>query len=136
MTLEKLKEIPADAILGLMTAFQADSSPDKIDLTVGVYRDAQGRTPVLRAVSEAEKRLIENQTSKAYLPPLGVAGFRDGIRHMVLGPLNDSMSGRTATIQTPGGCGALRVAAELYKRTQTGETVYLSDPTWGNHRGQ
>ena len=85
MTLEKLKQIPADAILGLMTAFQADQSSQKIDLTVGVYRDDQGKTPVMRAVAESERRLIEAQTSKAYLPPLGVAGYRDGIRkHAVL----------------------------------------------------
>ncbi len=135
MTLEKLKEIPADAILGLMTAFQADTSEQKIDLTVGVYKDDHGNTPVMRAVAESERRLIESQTSKAYLPPLGVAGFRDGIRHMILGPLNDAMSSRTAVLQTPGGCGALRVAAEMYKRTQTGETVWLSQPTWPNHRG-
>ena len=135
MTLEKLKEIPADAILGLMTAFQADPSSQKIDLTVGVYRDDQGKTPVMRAVAAAEARLLEHQTSKAYLPPLGVAGFRGGIRKMVLGPLDDTLAPRTAVIQTPGGCGALRLAAEIYLRTRTGETVYLSDPTWGNHRG-
>lgn len=135
MTLEKLKEIPADAILGLMTAFQADPSSQKIDLTVGVYKDDQGRTPVMRAVAEAEKRHLDTQTSKAYLPPLGVFGFRDVIREMVLGPLDDSIAPRTAVIQTPGGCGALRLAAELYLRTRTGEIVYLSDPTWGNHRG-
>lgn len=135
MTLEKLKEIPADAILGLMTAFQADPSSQKIDLTVGVYRDDQGRTPVMRAVAASEKRLVEQQTSKSYLPPLGVTGFREGIRKMVLGPLDDAVGPRTAVIQTPGGCGALRVAAEMYLRTETEESVWLSEPTWGNHRG-
>lgn len=135
MTLNKLKEIPADAILGLMTAFQADPSSQKIDLTVGVYRDDQGKTPVMRAVAAAEKRLVENQVSKSYLPPLGVEAFRDAIRLLVLGPLEASLAERTAVIQTPGGCGALRVAAELYLRTRTGETVWLSEPTWGNHRG-
>jgi len=135
MTLEKLKQIPADAILGLMTVFQADQSSQKIDLTVGVYRDDQGRTPVMRAVAAAEKRLVENQSSKSYLPPLGVAGFRDGIRKMVLGPQDDSMSPRTGVIQTPGGCGALRVAAEMYRRTGTEEIVSLGGATWGNHRG-
>lgn len=135
MTLEKLKEIPADAILGLMTAYQADNFADKIDLTVGVYRDDNGKTPVMRAVAESERRLIEAQTSKAYLPPLGVSGFRDGIRHMIFGPLNESISTRAAVLQTAGGCGALRVAAEMYIRTRTGETVWLSQPTWPNHRG-
>ena len=87
MTLNKLKEIPADAILGLMTAFQADPSSQKTDLTVGVYRDDHGRTPVMRAVAAAEKRLLDNQESKSYLPPLGVEGFRDAMRLLVLGPL-------------------------------------------------
>ncbi|KAA9132001.1 aspartate/tyrosine/aromatic aminotransferase [Marinihelvus fidelis] len=135
MAFDKLKEIPPDAILGLMTAYQADHSPDKIDLTVGVYKDNQGNTPVMRAVAESERRLIETQASKAYLPPLGVAGFREGIRRMVLGPVDGTVESRTAVIQTPGGCGALRVAADMYRRTGSGDTVYLSNPTWGNHRG-
>ncbi|HKJ16986.1 MAG TPA: aromatic amino acid transaminase [Xanthomonadales bacterium] len=135
MTLDKLKEIPADAILGLMTAFRADPSSQKIDLTVGVYRDDQGNTPVMRAVAAAEDRLRQVEGTKSYMSPLGVDGFRTGIRKMVLGPLDQSLSSRTAVIQAPGGCGALRVAAEMYLRTRTGETVYLSDPTWGNHRG-
>lgn len=135
MALDKLKEIPPDAILGLMTAYQADESTNKIDLTVGVYKDSQGKTPVMRAVAESERRLVAAQTSKAYLPPLGVAGFRDGIRKMVLGPVDGQVESRTAVIQTPGGCGALRVAADMYRRTSTEDVVYLSNPTWGNHRG-
>ncbi len=135
MTLDKLKEIPADAILGLMTAFRADPSSQKIDLTVGVYRDENGNTPVMRAVAAAEERLRQTETTKSYMSPLGVDGFRSGIRKMVLGPLDESVSPRTAVIQAPGGCGALRLAAEIYLRTGTGESVYLSDPTWGNHRG-
>ncbi len=135
MTLERLNEIPADAILGLMTAFQADPSSQKTDLTVGVYRDDQGRTPVMRAVAASEQRLLDNQVTKSYLPPLGVDGFRDGVRKMVFGPADDAHASRTAVIQTPGGCGALRVAAELYLRTGTGETVWLSEPTWPNHLG-
>lgn len=135
MTLEKLKEIPPDPILGLMTAFQADPSRQKIDLTVGVYRNKEGKTPVMRAVAESERRLVERKGSKSYISPLGVVGYRDGIRKMVLGPLDDTIAPRTAVVQTPGGCGALRVAAELYVRARSGETVYLSDPTWGNHRG-
>lgn len=135
MTLDRLKEIPADAILGLMTAYHADPSPDKIDLTVGVYRDDSGKTPVVRAVHAAEKALSEIETSKAYLPPLGVQGFREGIRDLVLGTAGGGLADRAAVIQTPGGCGALRVGAEIYKRSGAGETVYLSQPTWGNHHG-
>jgi aspartate/tyrosine/aromatic aminotransferase len=95
MTLDKLKEIPADAILGLMTAFRADPSSQKIDLTVGVYRDDHGNTPVMRAVAAAEERLVDQQTTKSYISPLGVDGFRDGIREMVLGPLDGSHASRT-----------------------------------------
>ena len=135
MTLDKLKEIPADAILGLMTAYRADPSTQKIDLTVGVYRDNDGHTPVMRAVAAAEKRLQDTETTKSYMSPLGVDGFITGIRKMVLGPLDDSLESRTSVIQTPGGCGALRVAAEIYLRTHTGNAVYLSTPTWGNHLG-
>ena len=118
-----------------MTAYQADPSPDKIDLTVGVYRDDSGKTPVVRAVHAAEKALSDIETSKAYLPPLGVQGFRDGTRDLVLGNKGGDVAARAAVIQTPGGCGALRVGAEIYKRSGAGETVYLSQPTWGNHHG-
>lgn len=135
MTLDKLKEIPADAILGLMTAFRADPSSQKIDLTVGVYRDNHGNTPVMRAVAAAEERLRQTESTKSYISPLGVDGFCTGIRQMVLGPLDGELASRTSVIQTPGGCGALRVAAEMYIRTHAGNCVYLSKPTWGNHLG-
>ena len=135
MTLDKLQEIPADAILGLMTAYRADPAPGKIDLTVGVYKDAEGHTPVMRAVAAAEERLRQVETTKSYISPLGVDGFLAGIRKMVLGPLDDALESRTSVIQTPGGCGALRVAAEIYLRTHTRKAVYLSTPTWGNHLG-
>ena len=135
MTLDKLQEIPADAILGLMTAFRADPSSQKIDLTVGVYRDDNGNTPVMRAVEASEERLIQAQTTKSYISPLGINGYREGLRKTVLGPVDESVNSRTSVIQTPGGCGALRVAAELYVRTKTGDTAFMSDPTWGNHLG-
>jgi aspartate/tyrosine/aromatic aminotransferase len=135
MAFEILEPVPADAILGLMTAFQADPAPDKVDLTVGVYRNAEGLTPVIGAVAAAEQRLTAQQKTKAYLPPIGDAGFCRGMRRLVLGNQAESLEARTAVIQAPGGCGALRLGAELFTRAQPGQAVYLSVPTWGNHHG-
>ena len=134
MTFARLDPVPPDPILGLMEAFAADPAAEKTDLTVGVYRDDSGRTPVMRAVAAAERALFAAQSTKAYLPPAGVAGFLRGVRGLVLGPLAEGLESRTAAIQTPGGCGALRLGAELFTRADPGRKVYLSEPTWGNHR--
>ena len=133
MTFGSLQAVPPDPILGLMEAFTGDPAEGKIDLTVGVYRDDSGRTPVMRAVADAERDLFAAQATKAYLPPAGVAGFLQGLRALVLGPLAETLESRTAAIQTPGGCGALRLAAELFARAEPGRKVYLGEPTWGNH---
>ncbi len=134
MIFARLEPVPPDPILGLMEAFAGDPAPGKIDLTVGVYRDDSGRTPVMRAVADAERDLFALQSTKAYLPPAGVAGFLHGVRRLVLGPLAEGLEPRTAAIQTPGGCGALRLGAELFARAEPGRKVYLGEPTWGNHR--
>lgn len=134
MTFETLRPLPPDAILGLMAEFQADPASDKTDLTVGVYREEDGSTPVLAAVDAAEQALFGDQTTKSYLPPAGVGGFLNGMRNLVLGEIAERLESRTAVIQTPGGCGALRLGAELFTRAEPGRAVYLSDPTWGNHR--
>ena len=133
MTFGSLETVPPDPILGLMEAFAADPAADKIDLTVGVYRDDEGSTPLMQAVANAERDLFAAQSTKVYLPPVGVGGFLDGIRHLVLGPLADRLEPRSAAIQTPGGCGALRLGAELFRRAEPGRKVYLAEPTWGNH---
>ena len=133
MTFASLDPVPPDPILGLMEAFASDPAAGKIDLTVGVYRDDEGSTPVMRAVANAERDLFAAQATKAYLPPVGVAGFLDGLRHLVLGPSTEGLESRTAAIQTPGGCGALRLGAELFGRAEPGRKVYLAEPTWGNH---
>ncbi len=133
MTFAALDPVPPDPILGLMEAFAADSAAEKIDLTVGIYRDDAGRTPVMRAVASAERDLFTAQATKAYLPPAGVAGFLDGMRHLVLGAVTERVESRIAAIQTPGGCGALRLGAELFARAEPGRRVYLAEPTWGNH---
>jgi len=133
MTFETLQAVPPDGILGLMAEFHADPDPAKVDLTVGVYKNDDGVTPIMAAVHEAEGRLHDTEGTKVYLPPAGAPGFRERIRDLVLGDVVATVGDRTAVIQTPGGCGALRVGAELYRRADAGRTVYVSTPTWGNH---
>ena len=134
MTFGRLEPVPPDPILGLMEAFAADPAPDKTDLTVGVYRDDAGITPVMQAVAAAERALFAGQSTKTYLPPAGAAGFLHRIRRLVLGDRAAEHESRTAAIQTPGGCGALRLGAELFARAEPSRRVYLGEPTWGNHR--
>lgn len=128
----ELNQLPADPILGLIAQFREDTRAHKIDLGVGVYRNPQGETPVLAAVKEAETRLLATESSKAYVGPAGNPQYNQSMRQLVLGeghPATDSL----VTVQTPGGCGALRVAAELIKRARRDATIWVSDPTWGNH---
>jgi len=129
---ETLEPKPADAILKLIAEHQNDPRDEKVDLGVGVYRDAGGKTPVLRCVKKAEQWLVETQTSKTYLGSRGDSVFCDAIEALVFGEaaLKD---GRISTVQTPGGSGALRVAAELILRATPGATMWVSDPTWNNH---
>ena len=132
--LEGLDRLPTDPILGLMAAFRADTAPRKIDLGVGVYRDERGDTPVLEAVRAAEQAVLAAQTSKAYVAPAGNPGFNATMERLVLGdahPLIDS--GRLRTIQSVGGCGALRLGAELIRIARGEATIHVSDPTWANH---
>lgn len=131
---QSLQALPADPILGLMTAYRADSNPKKVDLGVGVYKDAAGNTPVMRAVKEAEEWLLKEQMTKTYVGPSGAADFNDVIAELVLGsPLLDSLGKRRITVQAAGGCGGLRIAAEFIKKASPDATVWISDPTWANH---
>lgn len=129
-----LPQLPADPILGLSAAFKADTNPHKIDLGVGVYRDEAGRTPILDSVAEAQRILLKNEDSKVYIAPQGVQGFIDGMLNLILGSeLNGKINERVSAVQAPGGCGALRILAELIKRSNPDTTVWVSDPTWANH---
>jgi aspartate aminotransferase len=131
---QNLEILPPDPILGLMQAFAQDDRPDKIDLGVGVYQDDSGRTPIMGAVLDAEARLLESEGSKSYLAPAGADAFNRGIQQLLLGDDSASRYGeRLTSIQTPGGCGALRIGAELIQRSQPGTRVWVSDPTWANH---
>ena len=133
MIFANLDRLPPDPILGVTAAFRADPSPDKIDLGVGVYRDDAGNTPVPAAVRDAERALLDGQATKTYVGPMGNAEFNQRIVEMALGPLAAGLEDRTATIQTVGGCGALRVGAELIRASWPDAIVNVSDPTWANH---
>jgi aspartate aminotransferase len=131
---EALARLPNDAILGLMEAFRADTDPRKVDLGVGVYRDDRGETPILTAVRRAEQAVLARQTTKSYVAPVGNAAFNRALEHLVFGETHPALAaGRLRTIQTPGGCGALRLGAELIKASGAQPTVYVSIPTWANH---
>ncbi len=131
---EALQPLPPDPILGLSAAYRADTNPKKVDLGVGVYKDAAGNTPVMRAVKKAEESLLLSQASKAYVDPTGAAEYNDIIANMLLGEqLKESLGQRCVTVQTPGGCGGLRMAAEFIRKANSSATVWVSDPTWANH---
>lgn len=129
---ETLELKPADAILKLIAEHRDDTRPNKIDLGVGVYRDAAGVTPILQTVKTAEQWLVDNQASKAYLGCAGDPEFCKAIQNLTFGEDSDQ-DGRITTLQTPGGSAALRVAAELILRATPDTTMWVSDPTWNNH---
>jgi aspartate/tyrosine/aromatic aminotransferase len=131
--LENLDKLPADSILGVTAAFRRDTSPDKVDLGVGVYRDSNGNTPVPAAVREAERAMLAEQITKTYVGPAGNLDFNERIVDLALGPLAARLRERTATIQTVGGCGALRLGAELLRASNPQAVVHVSTPTWANH---
>lgn len=122
---------PQDKILELITMFRDDPRPDKIDLGVGVYKDASGNTPVMRAVKTAERTIWETQTTKTYTALAGEPAFHAALSGLILGesfPME-----RVAALSTPGGTGAIRLALELIRLASPGATVWVSDPTWPNH---
>jgi aspartate/tyrosine/aromatic aminotransferase len=126
-----LPPIVSDSLLALIAMVNADPRPDKIDVGVGVFRDGEGRTPVLRAVKEAERRLLEAQESKSYLGGPGDKRFAELLRPIVLGPhaADPSIVG----LQTPGGCGAIFLAMKLAAAANPAARVLLGTPTWPNH---
>ena len=132
---ENLEELHPDPILGLMAAHRNDASLKKIDLGVGVYRDESGATPIMKSVLEAQKIRHETEQTKSYIGPPGTPEFNTLTRKLMFGNDNQAeKSNRIAGVQTPGGCGALRVAAELIKRARPKTTIWVSDPTWANHQ--
>jgi aspartate aminotransferase len=131
---ERLERMADDPILGLMAAFRADTSPEKIDLGVGVYRNARGETPVLEAVRRAEHRVLERQATKTYVAAQGNAEFNHAMQRLAFGAAHPALAaGRVRTIQGVGGCGALRLGAELIHAVAPQSVVHVSSPTWANH---
>lgn len=128
---EALPEPKVDAILALMTAFRADERDYKMDLGVGIYKDSEGKTPVMRAIKSAERKLLETQDTKAYVSPLGSATFCKAMISQVFGANADTSRIRAA--QSVGGSGALRILADLMKKGRPDATMWVSDPTWPNH---
>jgi aromatic-amino-acid transaminase len=122
---------PKDKILALMAAYKEDPRDSKVDLGVGVYKDASGNTPVMRAVKAAERRLVDEQTSKAYVGLAGDPAFSDAMIDLVLD--GAVARERVAAVATPGGTGAIRQGLELIKLAAPDATVWISNPTWPNH---
>lgn len=132
--LDQLQRLPADPILGLAAMARADTRADKVDLTVGIYMDEAGVCPVFNAVREAQAELADDEITKAYLPPAGVDTFNSGMQQLLLGADHPALrDARVSSVQAPGGCGALRIGAEIIHAATPGATVWVSDPTWPVH---
>ncbi|KGQ70839.1 aromatic amino acid aminotransferase [Chelonobacter oris] len=131
---EKIQAAPADPILGLGEAFKSETRENKINLGIGVYKDADGQTPIVKAVKTAEKRLLETENSKNYLTIDGVAAYNQFTQALLFGADSEIVTSKRAkTAQSLGGTGALRVAAEFIKRQTHAQNVWISSPTWPNH---
>jgi len=132
LLLDRLEAQAQDSLIALIALAEADPRPTKIDVGVGVYRDAAGNTPILRAVKAAERILLETQATKSYIGSQGDARFVELVKPIVFG--EDSASDeRIVGLQTPGGCGALRLGAELIAKANPLARIYAGEPTWPNH---
>ena len=128
---EQLNKPPSDPILQLMSLHQEDTRPDKIDVGVGVFRTQDGQTPIMNAVRKAEKQLHDIQTTKTYVGIAGDPVFDDVMINLVFSDSVDK--DRVCAVQAPGGSGALRICADMLKKAMPNKTLWVSDPTWGNH---
>lgn len=132
---ERIAAAPADPILGLADLFRADDRPHKINLGIGVYKDETGKTPVLTSVKKAEQYLLENETTKNYLSIDGLADFAQCTQALLFGKKSALIaSQRARTAQTPGGTGALRVAADFLANQTPAKRIWVSNPSWPNHK--
>jgi aspartate/tyrosine/aromatic aminotransferase len=131
---EAIQPAPRDAILGITESFKEDPNPKKINLSVGVYQDGSGKTPVLESVRQAGQLVLERQKSMSYLPIPGSPAYAAAVQQLMFGKGHEvETSGRAATSHTPGGTGALRVAADFIHQQLPKATVWLTQPTWPNH---
>jgi len=133
---EHLTAAPPDAILGLTDAWKKDPNPLKVNLGVGIYKDNLGQTPVLESVKTAEARILASASSKSYMPIGGTPEYGRVVQELILGEEHSVISeGRIRTAHTPGGTGGLRVGADFLKKVKGDATVWVSRPTWANHKG-
>lgn len=131
---ESLQPAPPDPILGLTESFKKDPRSDKINLSTGVYKDERGNTPVLNCVKAAEQRLLETEDEKGYLGIDGLTEYAQSVPELLIGRDHEVLQqNRTVTVQTPGGTGALRVAADFLSQRLSVRRMWISQPTWANH---
>ncbi|HUW59850.1 MAG TPA: amino acid aminotransferase [Candidatus Bathyarchaeia archaeon] len=131
---ERIEMAPPDAILGLTESFKNDARPEKVNLGVGIYKDANNNTPVFVSVKKAEERLLAQEKTKGYLPIPGDPAYGQAVREMVFGNGHEIIaSKRAVTMHTPGGTGALRVGGDFLKRLELAGRIWVSTPTWENH---
>ncbi|WP_350307393.1 amino acid aminotransferase [Photorhabdus viridis] len=132
---EKITAAPADPILGLADTFRSDPRTNKINLGIGVYKDETGKTPVLTSVKKAEQYLLENEATKNYLPISGLVEFGNVTQELLFGKDHPVVTDKRArTAQSPGGTGALRIAADFIAKQTNAKQVWISNPTWPNHK--
>ncbi|MBI3054832.1 MAG: aspartate/tyrosine/aromatic aminotransferase [Betaproteobacteria bacterium] len=133
--LSTVEMAPRDPILGITEAFNADTNPQKVNLGVGVYCDDSGKVPVLECVRRAELKLAESPLPKNYLPIDGMPAYNRAVQQVVFGAQNEAVrQGRIVTVQTLGGTGGLKVGADLLRRIDASAEIWISDPSWENHR--
>tara|TARA_B110000008_G_scaffold53137_1_gene52413 strand:+ start:210 stop:1400 length:1191 start_codon:yes stop_codon:yes gene_type:complete len=131
---ELMDKAPADPIMGITELYNTDTNPKKINLSMGVFKDEQGNTPLLDCVKEAEAKIYATEDTKAYSAIEGFSSFNDAVLPLIFGTKHEAVtSGRAATIHTPGGSGALRVVADFLYKLSASKTIWVSDPTWVNH---
>ena len=134
MIFSTIEQAPADPLFGLNDAFKADQRAEKVNLGIGVYKDENGTTPILSVVKQAEARLLDKEKSKVYLGIEGEAQYNLGVQKLLFGQESDLLEqNRVATLQAPGGTGALRLGAEFLVRQTASRTIWVSNPTWANH---
>ena len=133
--LSRAEMAPRDPILGLNESFNADPNPAKVNLGIGVYTDDNGKVPLLRCIQKAEKDMAEKAAPRGYLPIDGIAAYDKAAQSLIFGPQSEIVtSGRAVTVQALGGTGALKVGADLLKLLAPSAQVYISEPSWENHR--
>ena len=133
--LSRVEMAPRDPILGITEAFNSDKNPNKVNLGVGIYYDEQGKVPLLECVRQAERRLADNLPPRAYLPIDGIPAYDKAVQALVFGAELDALKGgRIVTAQALGGTGGLKIGADFLRRAAPEAQVWISDPSWENHR--